>query len=260
MTCIYPVRDGMTSLIRVANIDGTTTDILHNHITDGNYLNIALQMPTEISADIVYAVIDGVKDSVTNYLTTLKHDLGDLGDDVIDLKALVPSVAYATTSKAIMQVSSLPTPVASFVDTVVLYNNIFYKCMDESVYTSTVSFTDKITCTGTAFTSFIRGIAPADFTSIVNGTMVYIADAELWKFTGLNAAGETVIEYQMYQEDFENAGFVFTGSFEDQEEIGFECEVTADYQFAWRVVGTGYDSSKTQTLKHVQGVLTWIDD
>lgn len=165
---------------------------------------------------------------------------------------------------------TMPTPGPKYKGKIVQYvgettdtytQGYFYKCTGEDSYSSTVTFANnKISCTGANFLAFIKGKFPTNFTEIVSGTMLYYTAADLWAFDGKNANGTVIAHYQQYTDDFEAEGFVFTGTFRDEETIGFTCSTTvtpgtytwnqinvqpgggSSYQMINETIETGYKS------------------
>lgn len=131
---------------------------------------------------------------------------------------------------------TMPTPGPKYKGKIVQYvgettdtytQGYFYKCTGEDSYSSTVTFANnKISCTGANFLAFIKDKFPTNFTEIVSGTMLYYTAADLWAFDGKNSDGTVIAHYQQYTDDFEEEGFVFTGTFRDEETIGFTCSTT----------------------------------
>lgn len=151
-------------------------------------------------------------------------------------------------------------------------NGYFYKCLEDGSYTAVVEFENsKIAVSNTAsLVSLMKEVNPDEYMDVVMGTMVYYTAAELWSFDGMDANGNVLVHYQQYTDDWEAIGFVFTGEFEDEEEIGFDCtmtQVSADYEWVEKEVQAldltqidGYDATKTQTLKHDTNKFKWVDD
>ena len=110
-----------------------------------------------------------------------------------------------------------------------------YECKTTKNYSGTVEFTpdDVVTCSGANFVAFLQEASPTGFEDIVSGTMTYIAAGNLWVLVGKDAEDNTVTTYQVYTEDYEDAGFVFTGTYEDGDVIAFECTVTETNTYAW---------------------------
>ncbi len=84
----------------------------------------------------------------------------------------------------------------------------------------------KISCSGSDFVKALADLFPGvDLMTVTNGTMTYYTDADLWKMEIKNANGDSLGTYQQYTLDWENTGFTFTGEFEDEEVVSFECNI-----------------------------------
>lgn len=117
-----------------------------------------------------------------------------------------------------------------------------YENQKDATYTASVTFGaasisgTTVYCSADDFGAFVKeaSAGQTDPLNIVSGTMTYVAAADLWIFVGKDSEGETVDSYQVYQGDYELAGFVFTGTPEDGDIISFTCSISeksADY--AW---------------------------
>lgn len=138
------------------------------------------------------------------------------------------------------QVEEMPTPSADELGRIVQYvgesdeiytRGYFYECFKDLV--ASVEFEELITCDNDDFLAFLKEQCMSDFTQATGGTMKYIEDAALWDFTLTNASGE-VETFRLYQVDFEDAGFVFTGTAEDGQEVAFTCSFAN--VFGWRQI------------------------
>lgn len=145
-----------------------------------------------------------------------------------------------------MQFEEMPTPSAKYYRAIVQYvgdtdsnytRGYFYDCTRSGSATATVTFSkDKISCPNDKFLQFIQGICPLEYDKISKGSMTYVENAGLLVFNGKNTDDETVIVYQQYIEDYENDGFVFTGTFEDDEEVLFTCSIDDSYTYSWEQI------------------------
>ncbi len=151
-------------------------------------------------------------------------------------------------SKVVRKADVIPTASASNAGQIYLYTgatnanyttNYIYKNVKSATYTGTVSFEaatlsgTTVTCSGDNFATFLTE-AGADPTPIVSGTMTYEADATGWRLVGKDSDGNTVTTFLEYVEDYQDAGFVFTGTPQDSDVIAFTCSVTeASATYAW---------------------------
>ena len=123
-------------------------------------------------------------------------------------------------------------------------HNYIYECVSGStVYTDTVEF-EPATVSGTVVTATSNSLANlcaeyitgADITDIVSGTMTYASNDDLWVFVGKDAEDNTVGTFQLYTQDYEDAGFTFTGTPEDGDVVAFTCTITETTTYSWQRV------------------------
>lgn len=108
-----------------------------------------------------------------------------------------------------------------------------YECVaNEPVYTDSVEF-EPATLSGTVVTATTGALAglcaryiQGDITAITNGTLTYDDMSSLWRFVGKDAEDNTVGNFQIYQADYEDAGFTFTGTPEEGDVVAFTCTIT----------------------------------
>ena len=155
------------------------------------------------------------------------------------------SVDYA---KTVQRAETMPTANASNAGQQFLYSGetdatythgYIYENVKTATYTGTVSFESAtlsgttVTCSGDNFAAFLTE-AGADPTPIVSGTMTYEADATGWRLVGKDSNNNTVTTFLEYVEDYQDAGFVFTGTPQDGDVIAFTCTVEeASATYTW---------------------------
>lgn len=114
-----------------------------------------------------------------------------------------------------------------------------YENVKTATYTGTVSFEaatlsrTTVTCSGDDFANFLTesGVEPL---SVVSGTMTFDIASSLWILVGKDANNETVLTFQEYQQDYEDAGFTFTGTPQDGDVVAFTCTVEeASTTYTW---------------------------
>lgn len=115
-----------------------------------------------------------------------------------------------------------------------------YECVaNEPVYTDSVEFEPAtlsgtvVTATAGALSNLCAEYITGDITSIVSGTLVYLAPGDLWLLTGKDAEDNTVGSFQVYTPDYESAGFTFTGTPEDGDVVAFTCTITESSSYSW---------------------------
>lgn len=130
-----------------------------------------------------------------------------------------------------------------------------YECVGTSTYTSTETFEPAtvsgtvVTCTSDAFTSLASTYIHTDITQIVSGTMTFDSLSDLWVFVGKDAEDNTVGTYQVYQTDYEDAGFTFTGTPEEGDVVAFTCTITETTNYSWNRI----DVQPHQSIKTING-------
>ena len=116
-----------------------------------------------------------------------------------------------------------------------------YECVGTIIYTDTVSF-EPATVSGTFVTASAGSLSnlaaqyiSGDVSSIVSGTMTFDEAGDLWRFTGKDANGNTVGTFQLYTEDYRDAGFTFTGTPENGDVVDFTCTIeVSSATYSWQ--------------------------
>ena len=136
------------------------------------------------------------------------------------------------------QQDELPAAEKKYVGRIVQYtgeitedytHGFIYECKEKQINTITFD-PNTISCSGDDFMAFVKSVSD-DYDRVVSGTMTYLYDGDIWVFVGKDADGETVVTYQQYTGDFENAGFTFTGTFEDEDVVSFVRETETSYEW-----------------------------
>lgn len=106
-----------------------------------------------------------------------------------------------------------------------------YECVKSGeTYTGTVSFEPAtlsgttVTCSGDDFAAFVA-TGSATPTEVVSGTMTYNYASSIWVLSGLDSNGNEIAHRQIYQSDYEDYGFTFTGTPVDGDVVTFTCSV-----------------------------------
>ena len=107
-----------------------------------------------------------------------------------------------------------------------------YECTSAPIYTSTVTFQPAtisgitVTCSGDNFARYVSKWIHADVTQIVSGTLTYDLEGNLWILYGYDSNNTEVGHFQLYQEDYEDAGFTFSDTPENGDIVAFTCTIT----------------------------------
>lgn len=187
---------------------------------------------------------------VNNNMATLKDGDGNVYRDIPCVVNLVDAGGGGGTvdKSKIVNADTIPEASASNSGYVYLYtgttnasytHGYVYQNVKSATYTGTVSFEaatlsgTTVACSGDNFATFLTE-AGADPTPIVSGTMTYEADATGWRLVGKDSNGNTVTTFMEYVEDYQDAGFTFTGTPQDGDVIAFTCSVTeASATYTW---------------------------
>ena len=163
---------------------------------------------------------------------------------------VVGGAGSVSEDKVIIKSDTIPTAGADQLGQMYCYsgetNNTFahgyvYECVAGTpVYSDSVTF-EPATLSGTVVTATSDALANlcaeyitgADITEIVSGTITYDQSGGLWVFVGKDAEDNTVGTFQLYTQDYEDAGFTFTGTPEDGDVINFTCTITETSTYSW---------------------------
>lgn len=114
-----------------------------------------------------------------------------------------------------------------------------YECQKTANYTGTITFEPaslsgtQITCDADDFGKFI-GQKMDNPEDVVSGTMEYNYASAIWRLIGKDSEGNVIVTRQVYQPDYESAGFTFTGTPEEGDMVEFECSITEESAtYAW---------------------------
>lgn len=192
-----------------------------NQLIDGQ-MTVRAVMPEQVTQKndkTAYAVVDGQQCLVVSGVNG-----GSVGNYVEKAK-FIPDAEKELVGAVYLFVGQTNTKYT---------HGVIYECQKSATYTSTVTFDPAtISVSGDDFASFCENITN-NIEDITNGTMTYVESATLWKFVGKDKDGNVVVSYQQYTEDFEDAGFTFTGTFQDGDVVEFECSITeASATYSW---------------------------
>ena len=162
-------------------------------------------------------------------------------------------------NKIIIKDSTIPAASASNVGAVYMYvgetdanyvHGYIYENRYAPNYSGTITFSPaSVTVTDANYSAFLNAGKEyiADPSSVTHGTFTYHANSTIWRMVCLNADNEQVGVRQLYQSDYEDAGFVFTGTFEDGDELSFTTSIeqaSSSYQWVRTDVQPGGGSVK----------------
>lgn len=152
-------------------------------------------------------------------------------------------------NKVIVKSADIPVPSADVLGQMYCYDGTtnatythgyVYECVEgQPTYTDTVEFEPAsvsgtvVTATSNALANLCAEYITGDITSIVSGTMTYDESGDLWVFVGKDAEDNTVGSFQLYTQDFIDAGFTFTGTPQDGDVVTFTCTITESSTYVW---------------------------
>lgn len=168
--------------------------------------------------------------------------------NVVDIIQAIAAGGAVDYTRVVQKTSTMPTANADSYKMVYLFqgktdssytHGYIYECQKTATYTGTVTFQPAsvsetvVTCDFDDFVTFL-GQKIDNPEDVVSGTLAYHHTSGLWTLTGKNADGDTIVTWQVYQEDYETAGFTFTGTPEEGDVVDFECSITeASATYAW---------------------------
>ena len=126
-----------------------------------------------------------------------------------------------------------------------------------SGYDATVSFQPAtlsgtvISCTGDSFINIVSRYIPNNYYEITQGTLTYRGGSSMWAFVGKNADNEIVGQFQISQTDYESAGWTFTGTPQDKDEVAFTSEFVSKL--------AGYIKNLALTELNHETISDWSD-
>lgn len=186
-----------------------------NQLVNGQ-MTIRAVMPESVSVKnekLAYAVVDGQECMVVSGVN------GGSVVDCIEKAKFIPDADETQKEKVYLFVGLTNTKYE---------HGHIYECQKTATYTSVVSFEPStISVSGSDFANFCDSVY-VDAEAITNGSMTYFENANLWRFVGKNDEGTQLFSYQQYQEDFEDAGFTFTGTPKDGDVVEFECSIVEE--------------------------------
>lgn len=115
-----------------------------------------------------------------------------------------------------------------------------YECVGDIAYTAEVAFEPATisettaTCDATDFANFLAEWINKDITEIKSGTITYDESASLLVLVAKDIENKIVGSFQLYTEDFQDAGFTFTGTLEEGDVISFVCDIEEESaNYSW---------------------------
>lgn len=135
----------------------------------------------------------------------------------------------------IVKSATIPTASADMVGKIYQYvgttgayqHGYIYECVAFPV-DSLVFTPNTVSCSWEDLKTFLDGETQyAD--DVVGGTMTYMADGDIWKLQAVNSESLILVDYQQYTQDWIDAGFEFTGTYQDGDVVTFVRNTTTTY-------------------------------
>ena len=154
--------------------------------------------------------------------------------DALDVGA-VPQVETMTTPTQEEIVQYIGATDATYT------NGYFYKSTGTTTYTDSTTFNPAsisgtmVTATAGALAGLVAEYGSGNITDIIKGTLTYDQSSDLLVFVGLDDTDTQVCTFQLYTQDYTDAGFTFTGTLADGDVINFATtisEVSTTYSWS----------------------------
>lgn len=207
-----------------------------------------LELPDNPNSTKGFVTIDGKKHKVVLTADISGNGGGGGGGAVDSVNGKTGVVVLdAEDVGAVPQYETMPTADASNVDLIVQFvgatdtytNGYFYKCTSTPAYSGTVEFNPAsisgvtATCSGDNFAQFVVNNGSGNVTDIIKGTLTYDQSGDLLVFVGLDDTDTQVCTFQLYTQDYLDAGFTFSGTLSDGDVIAFTTTITETPVYDW---------------------------
>ena len=169
--------------------------------------------------------------------------------DITNRVVTVTKVEAGLDTSKVVNADVLPTASADNLGYFYLYtgatdashtHGYIYECVATPVYDATVEFnpaslsSTTAACSGSDFAALVAQWGTGAIDTIIKGTLTYDESGELLVFVGQDDTNTTVCTFQLYVQDYVDAGFTFTGTFQDGDVIAFTCTIEeTGATYAW---------------------------
>ena len=156
---------------------------------------------------------------------------GQVTPDMIIVKSATMPAANTTPAGAVYQYVGATNATYT--------HGYIYENVATPTYTGTVTFNPATlsgttaACSGDDFAALVAEWGTGNITDIIKGTLTYDQSGGLLVFVGQDDTDTQVCTFQLYTQDYEDAGFVFTGTFQDGDVITFDCTISESATYAW---------------------------
>ena len=167
-----------------------------------------------------------------------------------DNSAWVDTDSKAEVTPDMIIVKSATMPTASTVPAGAVYqytgatgvtytHGYIYENKATTSYTDSVEFNPAsisgttVTATTGALASLCEEYGFGNITDIIKGTLTYDQSGDLLVFVGLDDTDTQVCTFQLYTQDYVDAGFTFTGTLADGDVINLTCTISEVVSYGW---------------------------
>ena len=169
-----------------------------------------------------------------------QYIVSDITNRVITVTKVENGGGGSIDTSKVVNADVLPTASADEAGKFYLYNGettasythgYIYECVATPVYDATVEFnpatlsSTTAACSGSDFAALVARWGTGAIDTIIKGTLTYDESGELLVFIGQDDTDTTVCTFQLYAQDYVDAGFTFTGTFQDGDVIAFTCTI-----------------------------------
>lgn len=208
-----------------------------------------LELPDNPNSTKGYVTVDGKKHKVV--LTADISGNGGGGSGAVESVNGKTGVVVLSAEDvdAVPQYETMPTASADNLGKIAQFvgltagsytNGYFYQSIiATNVLSGTVEFNPAsisgvtATCSGDNFAQFVGNNGYGNVTDIIKGTLTYDQSGDLLVFVGLDDTDTQVCTFQLYTQDYVDAGFTFSGTLSDGDVIAYTTTITATPVYDW---------------------------
>lgn len=206
---------------------------------DNNDITVPGYFPAELGLEVgdrISVIPSTVTDADTWYIVT----------SVANRVVTVKMIEGLGNRKFLEQFEEMPEANADNVNRIVQFigttgtytKGYIYENQATPVYDSTVEFNPAesgatLSCSGSDFAGLVAEYGSGDIDTIIKGTLTYDESGDLLVFVGKDDTDTTVCTFQLYTQDYEDAGFTITGTMQDGDVFTFSCVIEESLSYSW---------------------------